>query len=52
VQLLSVGIFKTHFVPTSVVNFGAKKQLTLTPNLFSAGPCDGASGIENAIEAI
>jgi hypothetical protein len=49
-QLLSVCIFKTHFV--QIVNSGTKKQLTLTPHLFSAGARDGASGLENAIEAI
>jgi hypothetical protein len=49
---LSVGIFEIHFVQTYIVNFGTKQQLTLTPHLFSAGPCDGASGLENAIEAI
>jgi len=43
---------KTHFVQTFIVNSGTKKQLTLTPHLFSAGPCDRASGLENAIETI
>jgi len=49
---LSVGIFKTQFVQTTIVNSGAKKELRLTPHLFGSGCNDGASGLENAIEVI